>query len=104
MAPLPAPASPEAPKYWTFETGGELRGAVETFVQYPFRVTDRQLTLLRAYFVQWIDSPAWECNPHASDAAIANLAVLRRQAHMIASVPDALNFVRATVPVGLDPL
>ena len=106
---LPPPDSPDAPKYWRNETGGALRVAVENYLNNR-RMTVRDVALMRAYLVQWMDSPVWEMNPHLSEggpaalAALAALGALRLTARRILTVADIHRWIRDALAEGHDPL
>jgi hypothetical protein len=95
---------PRAPKYWMHETGGELVPAVQQFLEAREPLTIRQLSLLRAYFVQWIDSPVWDQNPTLDGPGRQELALLRHTARRIDSEHSARAWSRAAFTAGLDPL
>lgn len=74
---LPAPDDPRAPKYWMYETGGELAPAVGRLLNRA-PLSPRDIALIRAYCRQWIESPVWDMNAHAGAADAAALAMLRQ--------------------------
>jgi hypothetical protein len=106
---LPPPDSPDAPKYWRHETGGELRIAVENYLNNRL-MTVRDVALMRAYLSQWIESPVWGMNPHLADggpdaiAAVAALAGLRIRASRIQTVEDIHRWIADALAEGHDPL
>ena len=106
---LPPPGHRDAPKYWQHETGGALRIAVENYLNNR-DMTVRDVALMRAYLVQWIDSPVWEMNPHLSEggpaalAALAALTALRLRARRIQTVQDIRLWISAALAEGHDPL
>jgi hypothetical protein len=97
MPSLPDPGSPEAPKYWRYETGGLLAIAVENYLNHR-AMTVRDVAMMRAYLCQWIDSPAWDMNPGNE------LAALRKQAAEILTVEDIHRWIHAALGLGIDPL
>ena len=108
MTPPPGltitPDDPRAPKYWMYETSGVLAPVVERYLRRPRSMTLEDIAVMRAYLRQWIDSPAWDQNPHAPIAARLALADLRRRAKAIASVNDIHEFLAAAGREGIDPL
>ena len=104
MAGLPPADHPDAPKYWRYETSGVLAPAIERYVRRPRDMTVRDVALVRAYIRQWIDSPAWDANPHAGDAARVNLRELRSLARSITTVQDLHCWFKTALDMGIDPL
>jgi hypothetical protein len=104
MSPLPAPGDPAAPKYWKYETSGVLAHAVETYLTHRSAVTMRDIAYLRAYCMQWIDSPAWDTNPHLTAASMRELADLRLDARAIFSLAALDNWIARAIAEGVDPL
>ena len=49
------PDHPDAPKYWSNETGPELRPAMMLYLT-GRALTDRQLQSIKAYVAQWVNS------------------------------------------------
>ena len=104
MAALIPPDHPDAPKYWRYETGGDLRPAIERYLEHPRKVTVRDVVLIRAYIRQWIDSPVWDANPHATAESRRVLAALRIRATGISNLADISAWFAAAASNGLDPL
>lgn len=100
---LPAPGSPEAPKYWANEIGGELVPAMERLIRSE-PLTDLDITLIRAYLFQWIDARVWDHNPHLGAAGAVELSQLRTAVGKIRSVGDIREWVAVAVDWGMDPL
>ena len=100
---LPPPGHPDAPKYWRHETGGRLAIAVENFLNNRL-MTVRDVALVRAYLVQWIESPVWEMSPTFDEHARAGLAVLRQRARRIGTVADIHHWIHDALAEGQDPL
>lgn len=104
-ATLPAPGSPAAPKYWMHETSQQLHAAVYLFVNEPDKLTVGAIALLRAYCLQWVESPVWDQNPSMDAAGRAELAALRVGArYTIHSASDLRRWLRDATAAGLDPL
>jgi hypothetical protein len=103
LLPIP-PEDPRAPKYWRDEIGGQLAAAVRTYLDNPDALTMRDIAFLRAYFRQWVNSPAWDMNPHHDANSRATLAVLRGAVPTIASARDVQAWLNSATEAGLDPL
>jgi len=104
MAGLLPLSHPLAPKYWRAETSGVLAPAIERYLLRPKTLTPRDVSLIRAYIRQWIDSPAWDANPHGNEAQRANLNELRSLAARITTVADLRHWFDAALDMGIDPL
>jgi hypothetical protein len=102
-ADLPRPGSALAPKYWRDETGGELVPAMERYIKRK-DLSLRDLVLIRAYLRQWIESPAWDLNPHSDEHSAANLKLLRESATKLFRRADIEEWIRAALEIGIDPL
>lgn len=100
---LPAPDSREAPKYWQYEIGGELVPAMHRLISQE-RLTETDITLIRLYLWQWIQSPVWDRNPHLGAAGAAELATLRDTAGKIRTVAHIREWVAVATDWGMDPL
>ena len=95
MGTMLDPSDPRAPKYWRYETGGELAPAIEAYlVGKP--LTIRQIALIRAYLYQWIKSPVW--------GPSAELEALRLQVSTIKTGDDVRRAIHAGLEIGIDPL
>ncbi len=101
---LPDPADPRAPKYWKHETSGVVALAVGAFLRAPEALTNDEIAVMRAYVTQWIDSPAWDMNPHDGDYGRAVLAALRRSARTIATPRDLMVWLTIATREGFNPL
>jgi hypothetical protein len=91
------------PGYWTAETSGVLRPAVEAYLS-GLPMSAPQIATMRAYCRQWINAPVWDDNPHAGDAERQQLAMLRRLAEVIASRETLSAWLAAASDAGMDPL
>ena len=91
------------PGYWMNEMSGRLAPAVWTWLTFPGEITADDLALLRAYVIQWIDSPVWDPNPFADEQSRLILDMLRTNAHRIASGEDLANWVKLAVEFCVDP-
>jgi hypothetical protein len=100
---LPLPSDPAAPKYWTYETGGELAVSIGRLLRVE-SLSDRDYELIRAYFKQWIDSPAWDMNPNQDAAGAAALAALRAGVDGLKTTSDIHDWLRLADQTGVDPL
>lgn len=100
---LPHPESDEAPKYWLYETGGELAEAMRRYIGNE-ELSVRDLGLIRAYLRQWVDSPAWDANPAASDLSKRRLNRLRAKVFDAMTKERIDQCVEMAVDMGMDPL
>jgi hypothetical protein len=100
---LPNPASPEAPKYWMYETGGRLAHAIMRLIDGKSLSAD-DILYIRAYLRQWIDSPAWDLNPAADNESRLELATLRTTARQIKSRQEINEWIAIATKLGMDPL
>jgi hypothetical protein len=102
-ARLPALDSPDRPKYWRSETSGRAAIAVNAFVSGE-PMTRNEVDYMRAYIMQWIDSPAWDAKPLANDETRAILAGLRADARRIATQDHIEAWIERARAFGVDPL
>lgn len=100
---LPLPGSPQAPKYWVDEVSGELMLAVQSYLN-GREMTVREISLMRAYLRQWVDSPVWDMNPHEDDAGRQWLQELRQRVKAIASRRHIADCLWIMEERGMDPL
>lgn len=91
------------PGYWTAETSGVLRPAVEAYLG-GGDMTAAELAAMQAYLRQWIMSPVWDRNPHADQAEREGLATLRRLVDRISSRATLSAWLAAATDFGVDPL
>lgn len=94
---------PRRPKYWMQETSGVLKPVIEKLLAFT-DLTHRDIAVLRLYFQQWVDSPAWDANPHADDRSRRVLAELRSKARTLRTSHDVMDWVAAATREGMDPL
>ncbi|HTA46404.1 MAG TPA: hypothetical protein VK789_28370 [Bryobacteraceae bacterium] len=92
------------PNYWMHETGGELALAVASWLADPMKVTVRELGLLRAYVIQWIEATAWDANPHANERGRLALHTLRTNARLIHTPQELSIWLEVATGQGFDPL
>ena len=85
------------------ETGGQLVPAVMRYLNGD-RLTAVDIALIRAYLVQWIESPAWDQNPHLTDAGRAELQSLREAAQKLTTRRAIDQWVEVATDWGMDPL
>lgn len=111
MSPRPAKppgaldaADPDAPHFWKAEVTGLLAHAVRAYLENPNAMTVRDVAFMRSYLSQWIQSPAWDMNPHATDRDRAELANLRAGVGAIQTPRDIRAWIVAATEEGLDPL
>lgn len=86
-----------APGYWMFETGGELRPAVERFIRGQ-HLSLRDIKLIRAYCCQWVGAPVW------ADNAAGDLERLRELARVLTNREAIEAWVQLAEDFGMDPL
>jgi hypothetical protein len=97
-------SSPEAPKFWRSETGGELDMAVRRYLICPNQMSGRDIDLVRMYFSQWIKSPVWDQNPEHDVESLVELARLRALIRTARTVADLLAWQEQALDAGIDPL
>lgn len=85
------------------ETGGELGPAVERYIKGE-DLSVRDLALIRAYLRQWVDSPAWDANPAATDLSQRRLTQLRGKVFGAATKEQIDDCIHMAVDMGMDPL
>jgi hypothetical protein len=100
-SPLPADHA-LAPRYWRNETSGLIE-SVANYLE-GCDLTVRDLARLRAYFVQWVDSPVWDHNPHLNVDSRFELQALRKEARRIASRAEVIAWVARAQDMGMNPL
>ena len=105
----------ELPGYWVHETGGKLQPAMCRYLNHA-KLAPGDVEAIRAYFVQWIYAPCWmrysepgreptaRQHPHMGPIERAELAALRAEARLIASVADIDRWVARATDFGVDPL
>lgn len=92
-----------APGYWMDETGGLLAPAVERYLTND-ELRNGDIPLIRAYLRQWINSPAWDDNPHLDADGIRELVDLRSSVETIGTREDIDGWLKIAIDKGLDPL
>jgi hypothetical protein len=100
---LPHPASDEAPKYWRYETGGELVPAIKHYLDGK-ALTVGEIALIRAYLMQWVNSSAWERNPFASRVDRLALSLLRMKVRRANTQELLTSCCRMAEELGMDAL
>jgi len=86
------------------ETGGELKPAVMRYLDDAASLSVRDVALIRAYLVQWINSPVWDTNPAQTDAGREELRAMRQAATRIASRRAIDEWIEVATDWGMDPL
>jgi hypothetical protein len=98
--PLLDPADPLAPKYWAYDTGGQLAVAVMTYLRNdPLSPAD--IALLRSYLLQWIASPVWDQPAYSREGALA-LNQLRVDVRAIRSGEQLRTWLWMALEIGID--
>ena len=91
------------PGYWMDETSGILRPAVEAYFRHE-ALNEAQIAALRAYLRQWINSPVWDQNPHATETDRELLAELRHGVDRLLTREAIDLWLYEAVAIGIDPL
>jgi hypothetical protein len=99
---LGAPMS--GPGYWMDETSGVLRPAVRTYLRHDDPLTEAHVAALRAYLRQWIVSPVWDQNPHATETDGEMLAELRHGVDRLHTREAIDLWLYEADALGIDPL
>lgn len=93
------PDHPQAPKYWEYETGGQLAPAIQRYLEnQPEQLAD--VALIRAYLRQWIDSPVWDAPADTK----GTLAELRRTVRLLKTRKHIRDWLNCALDIGIDPL
>jgi len=95
--------SVRGPGYWMHETTGVVRPAVEAYLT-GGHMTAMHVAALRAYLRQWIMSPAWDVNPHATETDREILAELRQGVDRLHTRRAIELWLYEADAVGIDPL
>ena len=95
------PDHPQAPKYWMNETGGKLVPAMERYLKGKPADPD-DVSLIRAYLRQWIDSPVWD--EGAEGESRTTLDELRRTVRQIGSRIAIDQWLEDASDLAIDPL
>jgi hypothetical protein len=93
----------DLPGYWMHETSGVLRSAVEAYLTGNIMTPD-QVAAMRAYLRQWIGSPRWDENPHATESDREKLETLRRFIDTLTSRQTIEVWLFSAIEMGMDPL
>lgn len=92
-----------APGYWMHETSGVVRPAVEAYL-HDEPMTAQQIAAMRAYLRQWIMSPLWDQNPHATTYHRAWLDQMRLRVGGLKDRAAIGRWLSDATDAGLDPL
>jgi hypothetical protein len=85
------------------EESGVLRPAVEVYLAGGI-MTAEQIAVMRLYLQQWVCSPVWDRNPHASDEDSSQLAELRARVGDITTRKEIDGTIGLLTDLGMDPL
>jgi hypothetical protein len=93
------------PHYWMYETSGELKAAIHAYLNYMgdpklSPMSDRHIALIREYFRQWINAPAYSL----AEGFEAEKAALRESVGAIATAKDIDRWLNQAAEIGIDPL
>jgi hypothetical protein len=89
------PDHPDAPKYWAYETGGELRAVVRLYLKGGVLIPS-QVQLMKAYVWQWVSSPVWKGG--------GMVECLRLRVATIETQHDLAEAIAHAEALGMDPL
>jgi hypothetical protein len=93
----------DGPRHWLRETSGVLRPAVEAWAKQE-TMTEAQLAAMRIYLRQWIMSPVWDQNPHATETDREILAELRHGVDRLRTREAIDLWLYEADALGIDPL
>jgi hypothetical protein len=68
------------------------------------RLSRVQVRIFRGYFAQWIQSPVWDMNTHATKQSRVKLRLLRESVSEIHSDDDIHRWIEGAEQLGLDPI
>lgn len=91
------------PRYWMHETTGVLRPAVEAYLLNK-SLSPEEIATMRAYLRQWVMSPVWDQNPHATETDRDILAELRDAIDRLHTREAIDLWLYDAVALGMDPL
>ena len=92
------------PFYWRDEESGQLRKAVESYLDnrlHGTTITDEQIGLVRDYIVHYIDAPCWNTEDPELQSDLKNL---RTSARELDSATEIGEWIFKALDLGLDPL
>ncbi len=98
MGPAPKP-----PGHWKDEGGEQFAPAITRYLKRE-RLSNHEVGLIRAYLVQWIDSPVWDQSAVMQDAGRTELAELRRAAAKITNRKAIDEWIEVATDWGMNPL
>jgi hypothetical protein len=99
----PLPGRADTPFHWRSAASGEIIESVAKYLE-GCDLTVRDVARLRAYFVQWVDSPVWDMNPHLNAESLRELQALRSDARRIANAVCITAWVLRAQENGMNPL
>jgi hypothetical protein len=82
------------PGYWMHEQSGVLRPVVTAYLEGK-QLTAYQVSLMRSYLRQWIESPEWQGE---------NIDLLRATVGSLTTRRDIENWLEVADRAGIDPL
>jgi hypothetical protein len=95
------PDPPGKPEYWRNDASGKLVPAMERYLKRESGKPD-DVSLIRGYLRQWVDSPAWE--EGAGGEQRLQLAVLRARVRWLHNRLDFDLWIQDATEFGIDPL
>ena len=99
-----AAGRPKPPGYWRSESSGKLAPVVLRYLA-GTRLEPAEVDIMREYCRQWVDSPAWDQNPHADPTSgDKSLARLRAGVDSITSGATLEKWLNQAIDAGMDPL
>lgn len=95
MASMQSQPHNRPPAYWMYETSGKLEPVVRAFLNNE-RLTETQITIMRAYLWQWLSAPVW--------AWCGELDTLLRRVSEAKTQEQLSRCISAAEELGMDPL
>jgi hypothetical protein len=86
-----------------YETSGLIRPALGSFLA-GGEMSDEHITIMRAYFRQWIMATAWDENPHGGVEKRTWLQNMRNRIDSLTTREALQDWVSDATNAGMDPL
>lgn len=97
-----AAGRPRPPGYWRSESSGKLAPVMLRYLALA-RLDPVEVGIMREYCRQWVESPAWDQNPHAGSGD-KSLTRLRAGVDSITSNEALAAWLQLAEDAGMDPL